>query len=150
MNSSMSLPSFDATIDFAPRASARAVILLFWLHAATLALMLLSLRPGTLMAVLALAMGGSWFWLRRHAVFGYGARALTRLTWHQEGTWTLHDAAGTRFEAELQKHSLVHPLLMVLNFQLKPDGHRTRILLGDEVEPELLRRLRARLSVFKA
>ena len=146
MNSSMSLPSFDATIDFAPRPSARAVIILFWLHAVTLGLMLLSLRPGTLMAVLALAMGGSWFWLRRHAVFGYGARALTRLTWHQEGTWTLHDATGTQFMAELLGNSLLHPQLLVLNFRLKSGGRRTRVLLGDELESELLRRLRARLN----
>ena len=147
MNSSMSLPSFDATIDFAPRPSARAVIILFWLHAVTLGLMLLSLRPGTLMAVLALAMGGSWFWLRRHRVFGYGPKALTRLTWHQEGGWTLHQTAGAQFEAELLDNSLIHLRLLVLNFRLKSGGRRTRVLLGDELEPELLRRLRARLSV---
>ena len=143
----MSSASFDATIDLAPRPSARAVIVLFGLHAVPLALMLLSLQPGVLMAGLAFAMGGSWFWLRRHSVFGYGPKALIRLTWHQEGVWTLHQTAGVSFEAELQDNSLVHPLLLVLNFRLKPEGRRTRVLLGDELEEELLRRLRARLSV---
>ena len=34
---------------------------------------------------------------------------------------------------------------MVLNFKLNTGAKRTRVILGDETDPELLRRLRARL-----
>jgi hypothetical protein len=35
----------------------------------------------------------------------------------------------------------------VLNFRIKDDGVRSRALLGDELEAESLRRLRARLAL---
>ncbi len=144
----MSSNSFDATIDLAPRPSTRALQFLFWLHVLPLALMLAALPPGPAMAALAGALGVSWLWLRRHPVFGFGSKALTRLTWHQDGSWTLHDASGARFDAALLGSSLVHRQLIVLNFALKQRGHRSRALLGDELEPELLRCLRARLNHF--
>lgn len=146
----MSSPSFDATIDLAPQPSLRALQFLFWLHVLPLGLMLIALEPGPAMAALAGVFGVSWLWLRRHPVFGYGRKALTRLTWHQDGSWTLHPASGGTIEGRLAGHSLIHARLLVLNFELKQGGRRTRVLLGDELEPELLRRLRARLGSFKA
>lgn len=142
----MSSPSFDATIDFAPRASLRALQILFWLHVLPLSLMLIALDPGLPMVLMAGAIGASWLWLRRHPAFGFGRKALVRLTWHQDGTWSVHQAAGGPFAAELLGNSLVHARLLVLNFESKQAGRCTRVLLGDELEPELLRRLRARLS----
>ena len=163
----MSSPPFNATIDLAPRPSLRALSLLFWLHTGILVLALVILKPGPPMALLAVAAAASWFWMRRHPAFGYGPRALTRLTWHANGScWTLHDASGATFEAELQGNSLVHDALLVLNFRLKEGGRRpgqfesgprhsrkarrSRALLGDEVDAELLRRLRARLRMARA
>ncbi|MGH8029792.1 MAG: protein YgfX [Arenimonas sp.] len=158
----MSSPPFDATIDLAPRPSLRALAILFWLHTAILALALVALPPGPPLALLAAAVAVSWFLTRRHPVFGHGRRALTRLTWHADGTWTLHDAAGARFEGELQGSSLVHDWLLVLNFRLEGDGRppglesgprhsrkalRTRALLGDEIDAQALRRLRVRLRL---
>ncbi len=159
----MSSSSFDATIDLAPRPSLRALKLLFWLHVVPLALMLAALEPGPAMAALATALGVSWLWLRRHPAFGFGRKALARLTWHQDGKWTLHQASGENFEAELLGNSLVHQRLIVLNFAVQKElrrprlfesgpwhsrqAHRARVLLGDELEPELLRRLRARLRI---
>lgn len=142
----MSSPSFDATIDLAPRPSLRALHLLFWLHVGPLVLMLAALEPGPAITVLAAALGASWLWLRRHPAFGYGPRALARLTWHQDGSWTLHPAAGGALEGSLAGNSLLNARLIVLNFNLKQGGQRTRVLLGDELEPELQRRLRARLN----
>lgn len=84
----MSSPPFDATIDLALRPSLRALSCLFWLHVGVLVLALVALRTGPVLALLALAMAGSWFWTRRHPAFGHGRRALTRLTWHAEGAWT--------------------------------------------------------------
>lgn len=146
----MSSPPFGATIDLAPQPSLRAPQLLFWLHAAVLLLALVALRPGAPMAALAAAVAASWFWTRRHAVFGYGPRTLTRLTWHATGGWTLQEAGGAQFEAELQGSSLVHDALLVLNFRLKDGGRRSRALLGDDLDEELLRRLRARLRLARS
>jgi len=143
----MSSPPFDATIDLALRPSARALALLFWLHAAVLVLALIALAPGTPMAVLALGVAASWLWARRHPVFGYGPPALSHLTWHAAGGWTLRDAGGAPLEAELLGSTLVHDALLVLNFHLKDGDRRSRALLGDELDEEPLRRLRARLAL---
>ena len=140
----MSSPGFADTIDLAPRPSVRALTLLFVLHVAILALLVLSLRAGFALALMACAVAWSWLRLRRHPVFGYGPRALTRLIWHADGRWTIHDAGGAR-EAELHGSSIVLPGLMVLNFRIRGVGRRSRALLGDEVEAQALRRLRARL-----
>ena len=64
----MSSPRFGDTIEFEPGASARAVIALFWVHAVPLALVLATPLLGPVMAGLALLVGGSWLWLRRHPV----------------------------------------------------------------------------------
>lgn len=146
----MSSPPFDATIDLAPRPSLRALAFLFWIHTGVLVLALAALKQGLPTAALAVGVALSWLWTRRHPVFGYGPRALARLTWHAQGGWTLHDAAGAQYEAELQGNSLVTDWLLVLNFRLKDGGRRSRALLGDELDDELLRRLRARLRLTRA
>ena len=143
----MSSPPFDATIDLAPRPSARALALLFWLHAAVLVLAMLALGSGVPLAGFAAVTAASWVWTRRHPVFGYGSRALARLTWHGAGGWTLRDEGGAQLEAELLGSSLVHDALLVLNFRLSDGSRRSRALLGDELDEEPLRRLRARLRL---
>ena len=143
----MSLHAFAATIDLAPRASVRAVAVLFGLHVVVLALTLAALRPGGGMAVIAGLVLLSWIATRRHPVFGYGPNALVRLTWHDDGKWSVHDRRGARWDAELLPSSLVHERLLVLNFRLQDGVRRTRALLGDELDPEQFRRLRARLAV---
>ena len=143
----MSSPPFDATIDLAPRASLRALTLLFWLHVAVLGALLFALRQGPVLAGLAALVALSWLFTRRHPAFGFGPRALTRLTWHAAGGWTVHDGGGNALAAELLGNSTVHDWLLVLNFRLEDGERRSRALLGDELEPELLRRLRARLKL---
>lgn len=143
----MSSPPFDATIDLALRPSLRALTGLFWLHAAVLVLALVALPPGGAMVAIAGAVALSWVWTRRHPAFGHGVRALVRLVWHADGSWRVHDGTGASHEAELLGHSLVHDHLLVLNYALKPGGRRSRALLGDEADEELLRRLRARLAM---
>jgi toxin CptA len=145
----MSSTPFDATLDLAPRPSVRALTLLFWLHAGVLMLLLVAVPAGVALAGASALVALSWFWLRRHPVFGFGPRALTRLTWHAAGGWTLHEAKGAQHDAELHGSSLVHDALLVLNFRLKAGGRRTRALLGDELDEEQLRRLRARLNLEK-
>jgi toxin CptA len=143
----MSSPAFDATIELAPRPSLRALTLLFWLHAAILAVLLFALNPGPGMAALAALVALSWIVTRRHPAFGFGPRALSRLTWHAGGQWSVHDTRGARWDAELLGNSLVHERLLVLNFRLQDGTRRSRALLGDELDADLLRRLRARLRL---
>ena len=144
----MSSPAFDATIELAPRPSVRALTLVFGLHVVLLALLLFALQPGPGMAGLAGLTAVSWVAMRRHPVFGFGPNALSRLTWHADGAWSVHDTRGARWDGvKLLGSSLVHDRLLVLNFKL-PDGERrTRALLGDELPDEQLRRLRARLRL---
>jgi toxin CptA len=146
----MSSPPFDATIDLAPRPSVRALAFLFWLHAALLALAALALGPGVPLAGFAAGVAASWIWSRRHPAFGYGPRALARLTWYAGGGWTLREAGGAQFEAELLGNSLVHDALLLLVFRRPDGGRRARALLGDELDEESLRRLRARLRLLRA
>ncbi|MGH8443447.1 MAG: hypothetical protein ACRETF_11180, partial [Nevskiaceae bacterium] len=97
----MSSPPFDATIDLAPRPSLRALTWLFWIHAAMLGAALAALPSGAAMVALAAGVALSWLWTRRHPAFGHGPRALTRLTWHADGSWRVGDASGAHFDAEL-------------------------------------------------
>lgn len=145
----MSSNSFVSTIDLNAGPSMRAFKLLFWLHVVPIAILPFAMKEGPVMLGLLALIALSWFSLRRHAVFGFGPKALTRLTWHTEGGWTVHDKAG-EYAAELQGNSFAHTSFLVLNFSLKNGKRRTRVLLGDEVSDEQMRQLRARLSVFKA
>jgi hypothetical protein len=144
----MSSPPFDATIDLALRPSLRALTWLLWLHTGALVLALVALPQGLPMAAMAVAVALSWLWTRRHPAFGHGPRALQRLTWPAQGSWLVHDAGGAKHEAELLGSSLVHDHLLVLNFRLADGTARSRALLGDEADAELLRRLRARLRLL--
>lgn len=142
----MSSPGFSATIDLQLRPSLRAVQAVFALHVAAIALGFLAAPPKWLALALGLLLLISWRRLRRPAVAGYGPAALTRLTWHAEGAdWRVETAGGQAEDAELLGSSLVWPAMLVLNFRLRSGARRSRLLLGDELEPESLRRLRARL-----
>ena len=133
------------TLDLHPRPSLGALRWLLLLHTLPLAALPFSMQAGPALYVIVAAVGLSWLWLRRHPALGFGADALTRLTWHAEGHWTVHSSAGA-FEAQLLGNSLRHPRLLVLNFRLKTGARRTRILLGDELDEDGLRRLRVRLA----
>lgn len=146
----MSSNNFESTVDFSPRPSLLALKLLFLLHVGPVVLLPLAMESGTPMLVILGVFALSWFSLRRHPVFGYGPKALTRLTWHapedgQRG-WTLHTTSGAQIEAQLRGDSYVHPRLMVLRFSGNDARTYTRVLLGDEADADTLRRLRARLS----
>ena len=118
----------------------------FALHLLCFALLLAAQPPIVPMLALTAVFAGSWAWVRRHAALGLGAHAWTRLIWHAEGGWTLHRADARLAEAELLPDSIVRPSVIVLRFRLQDGRSTVRILLGDELPPEALRRLRARLS----
>ncbi len=145
LNLPMSSSGFSISLDLQPRPSVRAVVWLSALHMAAVTLMVLSHPPkiaGLGMAILLLL---SWFSLRRHPAFGYGPRALSHLIRHAEGGWTVESVRSGLQEAELLGSSVVQSWIIVLNFRLRNGRKQARVLLGDELEPEALRRLRARL-----
>jgi len=141
----MSSSGFSTSLDLSPRPSVRAVAWVSALHMAAIALVVLSTPPKWVGLGMALLFLLSWFSLRRHPAFGYGPRALTHLIWHAEGGWTVESARGGREDAELLGGSVVQSWIMVLNFRLKQGGKRTRVLVGDELDADPMRRLRARL-----
>lgn len=139
--------SFETTVDVTLQPSVRLLKWVSTLHIVPLATLPFAMQPGPAMWALIAAFGGSWFWLRRHPALGFGKKALLRLIWNADGGWTVRDASGHQHAAMLEGDSLRHRQLLVLRFRLATGGTRTRLIGGDEAEPELLRRLRARLSV---
>lgn len=138
--------SFESTVDLSLRPSHRALGLVFLVHALCLGLLPFAMQPGPPMLMVIAAVGLSWLYLRRHAAFGLGPQGIQRIVWHADGGWTLHRAQGSPLDADLQSGSVVHHRLLLLRFRLDSGGYVTRLLLGDEVDAESLRRLRARLS----
>ena len=140
--------SFGTTVDLVLQPSVRLLKWVSTLHILPLAALPFAMQPGPAMWALIAAFGGSWLWLRRHPALGFGRKALLRLVWNADGSWTLHDATGAQHSAELLADSVRHPQLLVLRFRLSDGAVRTRLVAGDETAPEGLRRLRARLSVL--
>lgn len=142
----MSSNSYADALELRLRPSARMHRLLLVLHAVALALLPFSMRGGLPMLAVAALIAASWLWLRRHPALGFGPRALSRLIWHRDARWTIETATGTAFEAELMDSSRIGAPLQVLHFRCADGRRRSRALLGDELPPELRRRLRMRLS----
>jgi hypothetical protein len=141
----MSSSGFDVTLDLHPRPSLRAVQGLLVLHAGAVLLTMLAQPPRWAGLTLAALYALSWLRLRRHAVFGYGPRALVRLILEADGRWRVEDARGLRADARLLPGSVAQSWLIVLNFRLPSGARRTRALVGDELAPDDWRRLHARL-----
>lgn len=133
------------TVDLSPDPGYGALRVLLLVHVIPLAAIPLLLHlSGWLPLLLAVGIGGSWLYVRRRPALGFGPRALTRLTLHGDGSWNVEDEAG-RHKAELQRSSVVWGRTVILNFRLANGARRSRILYGDEVNTDALRRLRARL-----
>lgn len=142
--------SSATTVDLRLVPSVKLLKIVSTLHLLPLALLPFAMQPGPAMWAVIAAFAGSWFWLRRHSAFGFGPRALVRLTWHADDSWTIHEASGQQHAATLKPDSSQHPQALILRYALKAGGSRTRVIAGDETDAESLRRLRARLSVWKA
>jgi len=142
----MSSPGFNATLDLELKPSLRAVQAVLALHLVAIVLTFLAAPPKGPGLVLSLMILISWFRMRRPAVAGFSRTSLRHLIWHADSSsWRVETAGGQADDAELRGSSVVWPRLIVLNFRLKSGIRRTRILLGDETDPDTLRRLRARL-----
>lgn len=141
------MPSSATVAELALQPSYRALHFLLPLHAAPLAAVPLFYRGEAIWPplLLAVVVGASWLYVRRHPALGFGRRALVRLLAHEDGDWMLEDGDGERYSARLMPGSVVLSRFMLLNFRLRDGGRRTRLLLGEEAEEQPLRRLRAYL-----
>jgi toxin CptA len=135
------------TVDLTLKPSMRAMLWAYGLHVFCLILLLLAQPSTAVMIGFAAAFGLSWFTVRRHPAFGYGPKAIQRIVWHADGNWTLHRGNGQSAEATLDPGSIVRGPVLVLRFRVEAAKGATRLICGDELDGEALRRLRARLSV---
>jgi toxin CptA len=67
--------------------------------------------------------------------------------WHPDGSWTLTLASGRALDARLLPSSYVSPSLVVLSFRCGRLRYCSLVLLPDNLQPDLLRRLRVRLRL---
>ena len=142
--------SSAATVELKLLPSVKMLKIISTLHILPLAALPFAMQPGPAMWALIAAFAASWFWLRRHAAFGYGPKALVRLTWHEDDSWTIHQANGAQHQASLLPNSSQHPQWLILRYAIAGGGSCTRVMVGDECDAESFRRLRARLSVWRS
>ena len=143
----MTRPSERPALVIRPGVSRRLTLLVLVTHGLTLAaiaflpLPLLG-RVGLALAVLlgcALSLTG--------AVWHLGPWGLRELVWQADGHWCLIQGDGRQREGSLLGSTYVSPALVVLNFRCGRWQYRSLVLMPDNLEPDLLRRLRVRLRL---
>ena len=76
------------------------------------------------------------------------------VVWENNNNWTLTTTKGAELQAKLLPTSFVHPLLTIVNLKLthKPwySGYRSLILMKDNLDAEIFRRLRVRLRWYSS
>ena len=76
-------------------------------------------------------------------------RAIIRMVWQADGSWSLEQRDGSCIAARLLPSSFLHPVLMVLNFTHSKWRHRHVVLMPDAADAAQLRRLRVRLRLSR-
>jgi toxin CptA len=99
-------------------------------------------RPGLVMAIL----GSLVYQIRLHLLHR-AARAVRHAEWAADGTWTLMLGSGREVEGTLAPATFVGTSLVALNFRCGRWRRCALVLLPDNVDPTLLRRLRVRLRL---
>lgn len=140
----MSYNDSSATLDLTLAPSLRAVGVVVMLHVLAILLTFLAHPQTVVVVILVVLFIASWASLRRHPAFGYGPRALRRLIAHGDGSWTV-ETASTSEHVSLLPGSFVNAALIVVRFKLASGNTRSRVLWGDELPADALRRLRARI-----
>ena len=132
-----------------PRLSRRLALLFGLAHgAALMAIAQLTALPWQLSLALAGFVVVNFILVFRLHVLGNAARSILMLVWNAEGEWSLVTAGGERLEAHLLPASLVHPLLIVLNFAVSGRGRWTTVLMPDSLDRRTHRQLLARLRTL--
>lgn len=127
-------------------------------HGGALAVLVpLALPVWALAPLVGLITGSLVYTLKTHAMLR-GPLTIRRVVWDSDNDWLLHAASGEQLAVRLLPGSYVHPLLVILNFELETAPQRggllnTRrrsiVLAKDSADATTLRQLRARLNFFK-
>lgn len=113
----------------------------------------LALPIWALAPLVGLITGSLIYTLKTHAMLR-GPLTIRRVVWDSDNDWSLHAASGEQLAVRLLPGSYVHPLLVILNFELETApsrGARRRsiVLAKDSADATTLRQLRARLNFFR-
>ena len=137
-----------------------ASLILFAHGGALVVLMPLTLPIWALAPLVGLITGSLIYTLKTHAMLR-GPLTIRRVIWDSDNDWSLHAASGEQLAVRLLPGSYVHPLLVILNFELEslpanaPRGllfstrRRSIVLAKDSADATTLRQLRARLNFFR-
>jgi toxin CptA len=130
-----------------PRPSRRLAAFLLAVHAAVVVVALLLPAPWLLRLVLAIAALLSLTYGLAVHVRRILPWSVVEATWQPDGAWVLTLASGREVPARLLPSSYISPALVVLNFRVDWWLVRSLVLPHDSLDPDLHRRLRARLRL---
>jgi toxin CptA len=116
-------------------------------HGAALAVLLLLPTPWYWRGAAALSVIGSLLYQAWVHLLHRGPGAVRAASWGADGTWTLSLATGGELEARLAPSTFVGTSLVVLNFRCGRWRRYALVLLSDNLDATLLRRLRVRLRL---
>lgn len=132
--------------------------LILFAHGGALAVLVpLSLPVWALGPLVGVITGSLVYTLKTHAMLR-GPLTIRRVVWDSDNDWLLHAASGEQLAVRLLPGSYVHPLLVILNFELETAPQRggllnarrrSIVLAKDSADATTLRQLRARLNFFK-
>jgi toxin CptA len=128
-----------------PKISRRLLFLVLFLHGLALCVLFALSVHWTVKLALASIVAASVYLLYARYVERGGKKAIKKLLLRSDNTWILSTGDCAHVQAVLGKDSYVHPFMMILNFICRDHRRRSIVLMGDALEPHLLRKLRVRL-----
>lgn len=114
-------------------------------YACTIALLWVMLDPVTAALLSVFALAGI-FTCRNMPALGWSGRTLVRVSWHQDGSWTLLERCGRQIEARLDGVIFHGNLLIQLRWRTAAQRSRDALLMPDCSTEEALRRMRYMLK----
>lgn len=157
----MSLPKSAPPLKVELRPSRWLASVILLAHGGALAVLVpLTLPIWALAPLVGVITGSLVYTLKTHAMLR-GPLTIRRVIWDSDNDWSLHAASGEQLAVRLLPGSYVHPLLVILNFELEapPLGtsggglfsakRRSIVLAKDSADATTLRQLRARLNFFR-
>lgn len=131
-----------------PARSNRLLVFVCVVHASALLTLLplpLTLAAKSALVLLILASVGYLVWSR---ILSAAPWSIVEAIWTETG-WRLSTVAGQTIEARLCASTYVGVGLVILNLRLGPLRFRSLVFTTDNIDPEQLRRLRARLRLSR-
>jgi len=116
----------------------------------TIALLMIYLLPvnSLLKLFTALLVISTFMYFVYYQAFRKSAKAIIKVIWDASDEWFLVTRSGEQMPANLVGDSFSHPRLAVLNFKIPEHFFQKRVvLLRDNVDENLFRRLRVRLKI---